>query len=413
MIKAKKQTIPPAPHIRVGLSKYISKSDFSFKPSSRVFAMSKKQIQTGKFPSENSDKNSIRFPIHIGKGGKSEKSMELYLHSLQDFANDLIKIQNKMDFHLGARGWCYVLEPKGLSKTDFIWMQKQINRLRDLGFIKPGFILDDEGHDVEEYYDSEQLPEDYFKEKVDEWENAEDYFKESFEWYDTSFWEDKKYYIQLLVEKIDLKSLFMKVCKQYRINNSNMHGQGSYEQKAKIAYNFMKAEERGQIPILLTCTDFDVAGLQIGEQRVWFEKHQKFTGWNPKNLIVDRIGLSYNFIQKHKLTWIDGLGTSGKNEDGSQKDLANPKHPHYNRQAVQDYLKNYCTMEDGTITPKKCEANAIVVVPKLGRQLLIKAIEKYLGKDVYKKFEEKIQKGKEEVKKLIDDELQNMKGGEK
>ena len=211
-----------------------------------------------------------------------------------------------------------------------------------------------------------------------------------------------------MVEKIDLKSLFRKVCEQYKIPFSNLHGQGSYEQKAIMASNFMKAEQRGQIPVLLTCTDFDVAGLQIGEQKKWFEIHQNFTGWNPKNLIVNRVGLSYTFIQDNNLTWIDGLGTSGKNKDGTPKDLADPNHRFHKRQAVQDYLRNYC-MVGGKIKPRKCEANAIVVVPELGRQLLIDAIEKYLGKNVYKKFERKRQGGRDEVQRLIQIKLKNLK----
>ncbi|GAJ16813.1 unnamed protein product, partial [marine sediment metagenome] len=49
-------------------------------------------------------------------------------------------------------------------------------------------------------------------------------------------------YLQLLVEKVDLKSLFRSICNKYRIPMANLRGWGSLEQKAVIAKNFELAE---------------------------------------------------------------------------------------------------------------------------------------------------------------------------
>jgi len=42
--------------------------------------------------------------------------MAKYLDSLRAFADDLIAIQETLDFHMSARGRYYVLEPMGLAK---------------------------------------------------------------------------------------------------------------------------------------------------------------------------------------------------------------------------------------------------------------------------------------------------------
>jgi len=345
----------------------------------------------------------IRFPQRLKKGGVTKGWKELYLDSLEKFIEDLMKVQEGLDFHMGSRDWCYFLEPHGLKKNDFGWMQGCINDARTEGFIQPGFILEEEGHKVEEFEDGETNPEQAVEYEYECWKEAKQTFERCWQWQNSvSFWKDKKYYLQLLVEKVGLKSLFRDICEQYKIPIANMRGHGSYEQKAVMAKNFRQAEARGQIPVLLVCSDFDPSGLDIGKQKEWFIKNHKFTGWEPDNLEVDRFGLSYTFIQDNNLTWIDGLTTI------SGKDLADPEHKFHNRKSIQYYLRKYC-MVNGKIKPRKCEANAIVVVPELGRQLLVDTIEKWLGKGTYDKYRNEKEKKIKEVQKLIEEKLKGEK----
>jgi hypothetical protein len=298
---------------------------------------------------------------------------------------------------MGARGWCYALEPYGLPKGEFDWAQKEIQKCRLKGFLKPGFILEEEGHMVEEQKDIDQSVESYVNEQYEDWQNAGEYFEQSWCYYNgVDFWDMQNYYIQLLVEKADLKSLFRKICNQYKIPMANLRGWGSMEQKAVMAGNFQEAEERGKTPVLLACGDFDPAGLCISDVlKKQFEEYELFTGWNPEGLIVKRIGLDYDFIQNNSLTWVNNLLS------GSGKDMSNPNHEFYKKNTyhIQEYIAKYGM--------RKCEANAIVIVPELGRKMLKDSIDSFIGENAYKDYEAIIYERKLEAKKQIEEMIDN------
>ncbi|GAJ15420.1 unnamed protein product, partial [marine sediment metagenome] len=217
----------------------------------------------------------IRLPIKRKKGAQRKGAKEEYIASLRVFAEAMKKIQGGLDFHMGSRGWCYALEPFGLKKSDFDFGQGCINDCRRYGFLKPCFILDDESHIVEQQPDEGESLEDYVNMQYEIWQDAEADFRESWQRYDgVSFWEGQDYYIQLLVEKVDLKSLFRKICNKHRIPIANLHGSGSIEQKAAMAYNFQYHENEGRRPILFACGDFDPPGQEIREVlKDWFVKY--------------------------------------------------------------------------------------------------------------------------------------------
>jgi hypothetical protein len=53
-----------------------------------------------------------------------------------------------------------------------------------------------------------------------------------------SFWESQDYYLQLVVEKIDLKSLFSGICREFRIPNANAKGWGDLHIRASMMRRF-------------------------------------------------------------------------------------------------------------------------------------------------------------------------------
>jgi hypothetical protein len=203
-------------------------------------------------------------------------------------------------------------------------------------------------------------------------------------WYTPDWWEGEEYYIQMVVEKIDLKTLFEPVCREYHVPIATSKGWSSMLQRAEYARRFQEAEERGLRCVLLYCGDFDPDGLRISDflrsnlrdlkDIVWSDGTK---GYDPRDLIIDRFGLNYDFIMANNLTWIDGLIT------GSGKNLADPSHPNYHMDYVQKYLAKYGA--------KKCEANALVVRPREARELCRQAIEKYLGTDALDRFKAKRQ----------------------
>jgi len=336
----------------------------------------------------------IRFPTKKPRGGQRTGADEKHIASLRVFAEDIKEVRKGMDFPLSARGWCYIMEQYGLKKGDFKkYGEKWIRECRVYGFFEPGFILEDESHTVEQQPDKRELVEDFVEYKYDTWQTAGEDFKDSWEFYNgLSFWEGQDYYIQLLVEKVDLKSLFRKICNKYRIPVANLHGFGSLEQKAVMARNFQLAEREGKKTILLACTDHDPPGIIISNLlKGDFEELRIFTGWNPKNLKVERIGLSYTFIQANHLKWVNNLKTASDN------DLSKPSHQHYKTYDVANYIKKY--------GKRKCEANAIVVVPELGRKMLQDYIDKWLGKNAYEDYMGYLEIERERAKRLINDRL--------
>src|SRR4051794_5445681 len=48
-----------------------------------------------------------------------------------------------VDFKISARGWCYMLEPRGLSKGDFDRAERVITVLRKRGYLSFDFVAED------------------------------------------------------------------------------------------------------------------------------------------------------------------------------------------------------------------------------------------------------------------------------
>jgi hypothetical protein len=189
-----------------------------------------------------------------------------------------------------------------------------------------------------------------------------------------SLWDFQKVYIQMWVEKVDLKSLFSPVCAEYQVPLSNAKGWCDINQRVATMRRFKAREEQGLRPVLLYCGDHDPGGLNISEKiRKNLKDLEKAVGWNADNLKIDPFGLDFDFIKKHKLSWIDNLETA------SGERLDDPRHPDHKKAYVQDYIKKYGV--------RKCEANALVVRPEAGRKLCRDAILRYLDQDSITKYE--------------------------
>ena len=72
--------------------------------------------------------------------------------------------------------------------------------------------------------------------------------------------------------------------------------------------------------------------------------------------------------------------------------LDDSRHPNHKMSYVQEYIKKFGA--------RKCEANAIVVIPKIARTFVDNIIKKYLGKDAEERFLAKRQAIRNEVQKF-------------
>ncbi|MEM2960266.1 MAG: ATP-binding protein [Candidatus Bathyarchaeia archaeon] len=306
-----------------------------------------------------------------------KRSFKLSL-SGEKLAETLLDLQSQIGFKLSSRGWCYMLESKGLiDKGQFDKIEKEINRCRKEGLLPIDFVAEDEGRIfIGDKVPNRDPPEIFLVKRLEEAMAAE---KD----YTLDWWEGEKYYLMMLVEKIDIRTLFEPVCKKYHVPIATSKGWSSLSQRAWIAERFKWAEERGLIPVLLYFGDHDPWGLEISNAlKKNLEEVSRAWGWEPKNLIIDRFGLNYDQIEKLGLTWIDNLTTSsGKNAD--------PKNS-----IVRRYKEKY--------GERKCESNALVVRPKEAELICREAVEKYLGPDAKERFAAKAEPYRSRFKEFKD-----------
>jgi hypothetical protein len=304
---------------------------------------------------------------------------------LREFADKIQILSEKIGFKVSARGWAYQLESERLiNKDEFDKVESWINTCRKKGILPLDFTAEEEGRKfsgVEEPDD--ESPIKFMSRYVNASLTAENL-------YTPDWWDGEEYYIQMLVEKIDLKTLFNPVCERFHIPVATSKGWSSMLQRGVYARRFKEAENKGLKPVLLYCGDFDPDGLRISEfirknledikDIVWEDGE---TGYDPEGLTIIRFGLNHDFIEEHKLTWINNLIT------GSGKNLASSSHKNNAMPYVQAYIKNYCV--------RKCEANAIVPMPVIARRLVENAITDLIGDDAEDRFAEKRENVKEEL----------------
>lgn len=304
--------------------------------------------------------------------GKNRKAEML------EFANGLKEISRQIGFKVSARGWCYILEQNGLiTKAEFNLVENLINNgCRRDGTLPVDFVAEEEARK----FSGVEVPDEESPIKyVGRWLNgalkAENY-------YIPNWWKEEKFYIQMVVEKIDLKTLFEPICEEFHIPIATSKGWSSILQRSEYARRFKEAEEMGLDCVLLYCGDHDPDGLRISdflrtnlEDIANIEWEDGEIGYDPANLEINRFGLNYDFIVINELSWINNLITA------SGKDLASPSHKNHFLFYVQDYIKKYGA--------RKCEANAIVIKPEQGKELCRKTIEKYLNRDAITRFKER------------------------
>lgn len=325
------------------------------------------------------------------RGRRTATEQAEHTAALERFYAAIRQIDSRLDFSVSARGWCYLLENAGaITKAEFDRVETLLNDARKTGALPLDICAVDDARsfDCIEYLDTGDLAE-YLKEVGEMVDQQLDYYRP------LSFWDDKSVYLEMLVEKIDLKSLFEPICRKIGVPIANAKGWPDIHVRAAMMRRFKKHEADGRQCVLLYCGDHDPAGLQIATSyRAMFADIQA-VGWQPDNLIIDRFGINADFIAEHRLTWIDNLIT------GSGKDLADPRHSDHSKPYVQDYLRRFGA--------RKVEANALVVAPKAARALCSAAIEKYLGVGIEaaaEEFESRLELPRREVRRLFAESLQ-------
>lgn len=325
---------------------------------------------------------------------------------LEEFADKMIDLQDRIDFRVSARGWAYILEgERVINKDQFDRIENLINKCRTKGLLPIDFCAEEEarkfhGIEIPESETPVEYLRGYLRAPLNCWN-----------WYTPDWWEGEEIYMQMIVEKVDLLTLFTPVCQKYHIPIANAKGWSSLLQRAEYAKRFLEAEIRGLKCVLLYCGDHDPDGLRISDNiRNNLDQIKNIywsggtTGYDPENLEIHRFGLNANFINRNNLTWIDNLITGRKGEIAREVSpgkyiagrTANGRpHPNFDLPYLQEYLS-----EHGC---RKCEANAIVTIPEQARALVTDAIHEWLGNDALQRFNAK----RETIRKKMTTALQS------
>ena len=313
---------------------------------------------------------------------------ERYEAELKAFCAEILRIRSTLDFAVSARGWGYILEGQGvITKGDLDAAQELITDCRKSGYLPIDICAVDERRSPDnlEAIDNAE-PGSYAASLIEGLRKANQTY------IPFSFWEAQEYYVEMMVEKIDLKNLFAPVCAEYHIPIANGVGWNDVNGRAGLMGRFQEWERKGKQCVLLYCGDHDPGGLNISDFiKPNLKALSDAIGWSPDELIIDRFGLNYPFIIENNLTWIDNLETSS---GGRLDDL---RHKDNKKRYVQKYLELYGA--------RKVEANALVVRPQEGRDLCRAAINWYVEETAPAEYGAALAPKREELRQIINNIL--------
>src|SRR5262249_1337711 len=193
-----------------------------------------------------------------------------------------------LDFKVSSRGWAYILEEHGLTKGDFDAAERLITDCRKKGHLPVDFCAEDEGRSVDHL---EEIDHETVEAFAQGWV---DYLADAHEQYTPfSFCDDLDVYVQMTVEKIDLKNLFSPECARFHIATTNVSGWNDINRRVQIMQRFAHWERQGKKCVLLHCGDHDPGGLQISA----------FLRSNLEDLAKAAVRAAMHFNRRGKPQW--------------------------------------------------------------------------------------------------------------
>ena len=204
-----------------------------------------------------------------------------------------------------------------------------------------------------------------------------------------SFWDDLDVYVEVATEKLDLRNLFAPVCVEFHVPITNFKGWSDLNSRAAMMRRFKEHEAEGRAlrlaPVWRSRSRRPEHHRDDAQESGRPERRRRLV--DPDNLEIIRFGLNADFIDQHGLTWIENLETSS----GGQLD--DPKHPDHDKSYVQDYIAEFGA--------RKCEANALVVEPDVGRQLCRNAILEHVPGDAVERYQRNLDRARKRLRRAL------------
>lgn len=147
--------------------------------------------------------------IVLPRKGMSPDEREV---AYNEFVTQIQELSRQIGFKVSARGWCYQMESfRLINKDEFDRVEKIINKCRKNGLLPIDFTAEEDARKFSGVETEEtETPIAYMRRFLRGSLNCGS-------WYTPDWWDGEDYYIQMLVEKVDLKTLFKPVCEEYHI----------------------------------------------------------------------------------------------------------------------------------------------------------------------------------------------------
>lgn len=309
---------------------------------------------------------------------------QLYEFRLSMFAGDILRIDAKRTRKMKytPRGWIYILEGEGkIHKGEMDIAGKALTNCRKIGLISMDFFSEDQDETrrfsaLHDAMDPRSLL-----------RNTQKLVNNSVQGLSsqtTDYWDGEKYYLMMCVEKGDIRNLYEPICNEYHVPIVSSKGWSPLALLNNVVKLSMRAEARGLTPVLLLFYDLDPMGLKIAQLfRSKLGEIRRATGWDPRGLVIERVGLNKEDIDKYNLSWITNLKSASGRES---KD--------------DEYIAIYGR--------RKCESNTFFKndeTLEAAEDICRNAIERYYGGDALARFRDKENIQRQKLSDVYDEPL--------
>jgi hypothetical protein len=336
-----------------------------------------------------------------GRGQPTKQARDLYNGHVREFCDMIKEMASTLEFPFTSRGWCYYLEGKRIiNKNDFDDCQRLMVECRKDGNLPLNICADDETRAADEIDNPNDNNVEEYATRMVHYVRDGGLSERYHPYYFTDY---QDYYLELLVEKIDLIHIFQPLCQEFRIPIATSRGWDDLNSRGNFMARFKRWEREGKACVMLYCGDHDPGGLLISDT---LHKNIGDLGvadlngsgkWSPDNLTIDRFGLNSDFIAENDLTWIDNLITGSGGEiarqlpdgrivPGMTKGHKPKPHPLFSTDATQDYLRRFGV--------RKVEANALITCIDEARDLFRDTVMGYLDQEGIEKYNQDTNKAR-------------------
>jgi hypothetical protein len=319
-------------------------------------------------------------------GYQPEAAKVQYEEEVKAFCAVIRELHSSLRFAASARGYAYFLEGLGkITKGEFDTAEKLIGDCRKNGSLPYDIVAADETRRAVSF---ERLSENGVE---DEAASALDTLRNWHVGYTPfSFWDDQDVYIEMAVEKNDVRNLFIPPCGRFQVHIINLKGWCDITERVRMLKRFKRRSNEGKRCKLLAFVDHDPSGLQISKflrENLKAVAHPAGCSPDSIGLEIIRVGLTKKQIDDLGLLWIENLETA------SGDDLSDPSHHDHNKDYVQNYIREFGA--------RKVEANALMAHPAAAQQLCLDIIHQYLSDGAVEDHEARLEEVREELKDCI------------